>query len=468
MANVIEIVIHATDAATAQIKGVSSALGVMQAKVADLLGVLATPAGIAGAIGATALGLGVLANKLSEQVEELSNLSARTGASINDLRALRQIMVESGQSADALTSALTIANRNLATQADALAKVGITAKTPIEALLQLSDMVTKAGNSSKTTAAAFALLGRGGGELIPILTNLRPSLVDMRDRVGELDLATIGAAKHWDELMDKMGTKAKAVLDEIASGVLKVAAAPMILAEMFASLPGIRNIGAALNGQSVDQWLDDLHRQSAERFKKLEEAGKPPEPKAEVFGPEPDPFAWARQFMELTIRDNVSPRFGKGISQETWAKLVKDWNEALDLSKKLKEGTGAFRLELELLENSVQSMGLAFVDAFDAILFRGKSVADGIREAFLSAIRDIAGELAKIGVGFGLEALAGFIPGPIGKIIAKVGGKFVGRTAAGSSVVNISTLDTRSLRMALTPGGSLARAQDQVRIGSVY
>jgi hypothetical protein len=452
VANVIEIVIHATDAATAQIKGVQGAVGTLGSSLRGIVGLLGGPVGIAAGFATAGIAAVSLGNKLSDQIEELSNLSARTGASINELRALRQVMTEAGQSSESLTSALTIANRNLATNRDNLAEVGITADTAMEALLQLSDMVTKTGNTSKTTAAAFALLGRGGGELIPILNNLRPAMSDMRERLGDLSAETIEAAKRWDEMIDRMKTSTKSFLDGTGGAFLRwwdrlmrtnSTEDPRTWANMF-------RVGQTLPREAFPGY--DIRPPGA------------PEP-----GP-PDPFAVFRMFPE-TVAGDVQRRGGITATTEAqFAKLNDTWNATLDLTAKLREGAGAFRLDLEVLGYGVESMAFAFSDAFDAIVFRGQNAADAIRGAFMSAIRDITNELVKIGIGLGLQALGGNIGGVTGGVIEKVGRRFAGVAAlsGGGNTININTLDTRTLRTQLMPGGSLARAQDQVRIGGRY
>ena len=453
MANIIEIVIHATDAATAQIKGVQGAVAGMSASMSGLLSTVMSPAGLAAGFalaGVAAVGLG---NSLSKQIEELTNLSARTGASINDLRALRQVMVEAGQSQEALTTSLTIANRNLATQAAALEKVGITAKTPIEALLQLSDMVTRSGNSSKTTAAAFALLGRGGGELIPILNGLRPALESMHDRLGDLSQDTIDAAKRWDEMIDRMGTSIKSFLDGTGGAFLRW-------------WDKIMKSNSTLDPKSWAFMFKGGQALPREAF-----PGFDIKPSVGETAP-PDPFALMRLNFGDTGAGDVQRRGGAAATAAQWKQLMDVWNDAEPVAKNLAKAIEEIDLGLQALEFGVQSLAFGFLDFFDAVVFRGINAADALREAFMSTIRDIGNELAKIGIGLGLTALGTALGGPLGGAIGTVGGRLaglgnMGRGRGGDTYI-INTLDTRTLRTSLMPGGSLNRAGDQLHIGAHY
>ena len=451
MANVIEIVIHATDAATAQIKGVEGAVTTMSGKLSGLAATLLSPAGLVAGAAAAGLAVAAMGNKLSDEIEILKNLSARTGASVNDMRALRQIMHEAGLSEDALTSALTIANRNLATQADNLTKVGITAKTPIEALLQLSDMVTLTGNSSRTTAAAFALLGRGGGELIPILNGLRTEVVEMHERLGDLDEATIRAAGSWDKMIDRMGTATKKFLDGIAAKFLKFIDSPFESARNAATQFGPMTEADA---RGLFGWKPEA----------VGGGGGAPGP--------PDPFASFRAFPDTGAGDVQRRGGAAAATTEQWQKLMDVWNEAEPVARKLAESIQEIDLQLTAIGISAEALGFAFLDTFDAILFQGKSAADALRASFMSAIRDIANQLAKIGIGLGLSALGTALGGPIGGVILGAGGRMAGLSSmaggGGGNTYNIHTLDTATLRTAMMPGGTFNRAQDQVRIGSRY
>jgi hypothetical protein len=473
VANVIEILINATDAASAQIRGVQAATTELGESTSRLSSLLLGPVGIAAALAAAGIAAGEMGNKLAEEVEQLNNMSARTGASVNDLRALRQVMVETGQSPEILTQALTIANKNLGAHADALAKVGITAKTPIEALLQLSDMVTKSGNSATTTAAAFTLLGRGGGALIPILNGLRDSLKDVHSRLGDLSPATLAAAESWDKMMHHIGTSTKAFLDGVGAQFLRfvktvtdMAASP----DLALNQVSLKRTGGAPTSENTLEpfettssrlgnfdraavWLSLKNNITVEQAQKLWDSQK---------------NIGAEHLGAFGALGGMTP-----VKADPKAMGIEDWQKAADMMlgffpkiEKVKKGIEGWAL---VAKDSADLIASDFRGMFADIFTYGANVFSALGNMLKNLAAQIASIAAQIATGLALNAIGSAFGIPfLGKIGGILAGKSIGQQGGGSTVV-IQTLDTRTLRMQMQmPHGSWARANQELGIGRGY
>ena len=172
----------------AQVAGsISPAIGSAIAPVERLA---ASTAGLSGLASATGLVAGALvavgaaglaaARNLASTVEQLDNLSAATGSSVEDLQVLQEVFARAGLGADAANNALLFLNRSIADQNKALAALGVTAKTPVAALLQIAEAFRGSGDEAAKTRIDFALMGRGSGDVLKVIQNLADSFPALR------------------------------------------------------------------------------------------------------------------------------------------------------------------------------------------------------------------------------------------------------------------------------------------------
>lgn len=458
MANVIEIVIHATDAATAQIRGVQTAVGGMQASMSGLLAVVGGPAGIALALGAVGAAGMKMAGDFADSVERLDNLSKVTGFAVNDLRVLQRAMVEAGKSPETLDTALFMLKRNLEANSKALRAIVGDTDDPMEALLRLSAAAAGGQGSAAVSMAAF---GRAGKDLAPILGDLGSRVKDLQGRMVQLGPDALQAARDFDKAMDEMKT---------AAGELGAVVAPFFAKTMVGAIGILIASFKALRGEGIKA-LSELARAIASMTGTVI-PGPAGAGGGGGVGGGPDPFAMMRQNFGDTGAGDVGQRGTAAATQEQWQKLVATWNEAEPVAKKLAVALEEIDLGLQALEFGVESLAFGFLDFFDGIVFRGQNAADALREMFTSTIRDIANQLLKIGIGLALDffsggATTGF-KGALGLAGRGMAGiKSQGLSRGGDTYI-INTLDSQTLRTSLQPGGTFNRAQDQVRIGSRY
>lgn len=428
MANVIEIILHATDAATANINRVTAQIGGLESAVSGFAAFLGGPVGIAVMAAGAATSVGLLVNRLSDEVEMLENLHRETGFAINDLRILRRVLEEAGKSPDSLNNALFLLNKNLATGKKSLVDMVGDTKDPMEALIILSQRVAGGANAAKV---AFDAFGRGGRDLAAILVDVAARYGDVKNRLGELDEATIRAAGSFDRLMDRMGTAIKRFLDGVAAKLLK--------------------------------FLDDMARKSTGMTGMIA--------RALGFGEE-EP-----QRVKSTIdNEETGPSGASSYDPEEAFRLTQEMQR-----KRLEQFRRDNAEIVTVTESLIGGLTLSIDSVFSNLFSKFQTFGSAIKTLFEGVAQSITSALAKIATSKLLIWISGFLlPGTgsgilqgLGGIIREAGKGLVGSNSlsmagAGGNTYVINTLDTGTLRAAMQPGGSWNRASDVVRIGSRY
>lgn len=137
---------------------------------------------VSGAISALGVGLSVaaiagIAKSSINTADALNDLSARVGVSVRDLASfalaarLADTSLENvGAGIARLSRTIGEAARGNRTAAESLAELGITARDPKEAFLQLADAVERIKDPNRRAALLNAVLGKSYQELLPLLS----------------------------------------------------------------------------------------------------------------------------------------------------------------------------------------------------------------------------------------------------------------------------------------------------------
>jgi hypothetical protein len=234
------------------IGGLSSTAGRVSGGLKGLAG---AAGGLSGALGslvplATGAGLAAMAKGAIDAADNMNDLSQKTGVSVESLSKFQQAANASGTSIEGVGGAMIKLNRNLATgnagAAKALTDLGISAtdasgrlKSTDAIMLEVADKFAKMEDGANKSAAAQALFGKSGADLIPLLNGGRKSIEDLSATM------TGDFAKGADSLNDKLamlqgkllqvgvqiGTALMPALNVISDVVLN-------LANAFAAMPG--------------------------------------------------------------------------------------------------------------------------------------------------------------------------------------------------------------------------------------
>jgi hypothetical protein len=224
---------------------VSGSLRGLVGAAGGLRGVLG---GLGGAI--SGIGLGAIAKGAINAADNMNDVRQKTGVSVEQLSKFQQAAEKSGTSLEGVSSAMVKLNRNLATDNKAASKalddLGISAtdasgnlKSTDQVMLEVADAFAKMPDGAEKSAAAMALFGKSGADLIPLLNGGRESIESLRATMtGEFaagadalndKIATIQT--RFAEVGIKIGTAVMPAFSALADVIIGVA-------DAFSNLPG--------------------------------------------------------------------------------------------------------------------------------------------------------------------------------------------------------------------------------------
>ncbi len=188
---------------TKEASGVGAeAMGQLTGKLGQMFGILAVAEGFKSLIVGT-----------QQSVLNLDLLSQKTGIAIGTLAGIEHVSKAAGVSFEQVGTALTRLSRAQAlaieggkAQVTAFERIGISANelkalSPEQLFYRVADAMANAKNHAEANASAFALLGRGGAELIPIFKKGGEALHKMVDEAAAASGVTKEAgqaAREWE------------------------------------------------------------------------------------------------------------------------------------------------------------------------------------------------------------------------------------------------------------------------------
>jgi hypothetical protein len=226
-------------------------------------------AGAVLAVGAAFVGVRAAAQSFSAAIAlggQLNDLSARTGESAGNLLILRRAFENAGAGADSvgttinrLQRAIVEAGQGSKEQAEAFAKLGLNIEelknqTPTEQLQSVAQALSRVSNDTDRTAIAMDLLGRSGGELIPLLRAMGVELDVAKAQLGSAPDVINKVNQAFDTIGDNFGAIGEKS-NEFAAGLLEKLAPA--LAEITTN---IANIDAAGFGRAVSGYIEQTMR----------------------------------------------------------------------------------------------------------------------------------------------------------------------------------------------------------------
>lgn len=242
----------AVDALGRAIGGLSGTAGKLSGGLKGLAG---AAGGLSGALGslvplATGAGLAAMAKGAIDAADNMNDLSQKTGVSVESLSKFQQAANASGTSIEGVGAAMIKLNRNLATRnagaTEALTALGLSAtdasgklKSTDAIMLEVADKFAKMPDGANKTAAAMALFGKAGADMIPLLNGGSKAVTDLSATM------TGDFAKGADSLNDKLAAlqgKLLALGVNIGTALMPalnvIADLVMNLANAFAAMPG--------------------------------------------------------------------------------------------------------------------------------------------------------------------------------------------------------------------------------------
>lgn len=205
MANKAEIIISAKDEsriAFESVRGSLAQLGTASSALTSTLGTLGP-----------LLGAATFASFLKggiDSLDMLGDLSDRTGVAANTLAGFKLVAAQSDTSLEALGKGLNKLSVYMGENGEAAAKLGITAKDPAEAFIQLSKVLTGIEEPQQRAAVANKLLGKSYQELLPALLQGEDALrkqIDAGKSYANVTPEMVKQAQDFNDELDALKTK---------------------------------------------------------------------------------------------------------------------------------------------------------------------------------------------------------------------------------------------------------------------
>ncbi len=202
-----------------------------------------------GVIGAGS-GFATLLKGLVDEADSLNDLATRTGTSVRALASLQLAAKLADTDLEKLGAGLGKLSLFMANNAEEAAALGITARDPVQAFIQLADVVGKVTDPAERNALAMKVMGKSSAELMPLLaqggTALRQQAADSAtyaDRMVKLS----ESAQKFNDAIDLLAQNGKTALlpmvetlTDLANAAIEAAAA---FEGMDAALAGIGSFG---------------------------------------------------------------------------------------------------------------------------------------------------------------------------------------------------------------------------------
>lgn len=171
--------------------------------VGDTVGTINKVLGTIG-VGLSVAGTVALVKAMIDATDAVKDLSERLSVGIKDLAAWKLMADQNGTSMEGVGTAIKKLSVYMAENADKLRTLGVTAKEPQAAMLQLADVFQQLPDGATRTALAVKLFGKSGTEMIPILIQGSAAIRDSQKATRAYGEALAASAPLADQFNDQM------------------------------------------------------------------------------------------------------------------------------------------------------------------------------------------------------------------------------------------------------------------------
>ena len=236
------------------------------AQMRDALG------GIGGGLSAAAFGMWI--KSAIDFQDQLNDLNKTTDIAVSKLAGISLMSKQTGSDLTGMAQAMNKLTLEMGKAPEKFAKIGITAKDPLEAFKQLSDIFTSIEDPQLRAAVAAEALGKGWASAAPALAEGSKAIADMvtrgeelagitkmdaekadafNDSVSELQLALMGTASNLAGDMLPLLTELVKSLTEVTAEANKTETPFNVLTETLRALIVIGgNVAFVIHGIAVE------------------------------------------------------------------------------------------------------------------------------------------------------------------------------------------------------------------------
>lgn len=189
---------------------------------------------LAGIVGA--ISLVRLTQEALEFAESLDVASARTGIAVENLQRLQFVASQSNVSVDAITSAINKLQKELVTggqeSSAAINRLGLSigdlrTLAPDDQFLKIAEAIAEIPDPAERSSAAMQIFGRGGAELLPVLTQGAEGVRALSAQFDKLGVSVSAeAVGKVDDLGDAFG-RMKVATKALTTELLALVAVPI-------------------------------------------------------------------------------------------------------------------------------------------------------------------------------------------------------------------------------------------------
>jgi hypothetical protein len=139
-----------------------------------------------------------------EAQDHLNDLSKTTSLTVETLAGLQFASKSSGSDLESMTATISKLSENMGKSSDKFAALGVTAKDPLEAFKQLSDIFSQIDDPQIKAALGAEALGKGWKTAAPLMAEGSVEIQNLVDKGTRLNGITTESAKQADAFNDKM------------------------------------------------------------------------------------------------------------------------------------------------------------------------------------------------------------------------------------------------------------------------
>ncbi len=155
-------------------------------------------------VGLSATAFAAFIKNSVDAMDKLNDLAKATSLTVETLAGLRVAARQSGSDLEGTAAAINKLAQNMGANAEKFRALGISAKDPLEAFKQLSDIFRNIEDPQLRAALGAQALGKSWQAAAPLLSEGSAKIQEMVDRGTKLSGVTTEMAKQADELNDKL------------------------------------------------------------------------------------------------------------------------------------------------------------------------------------------------------------------------------------------------------------------------
>lgn len=184
-------------------------------------------------VGLSAAGFAAIIKGSIDAADKLGDLSKSTGIAVEQLAGLKLASEQSGAELEGVAASINKLSVNIGKDADKFARLGITAKEPLEAFKQLADVFVAIKDPQQRAAFAAEALGKSWQTAAPLLSEGGEAIGRMVDKGTRLSGMTQKMVEDADRFNDSMAE-------------LKTSTDGLVNALVSTMLPGLNNTADAM------------------------------------------------------------------------------------------------------------------------------------------------------------------------------------------------------------------------------